>query len=172
MSKLTQRVVLLALVTFASACGSNTGGTGAGGASSVGDTGGANSTGGTTAGGNSSSGGMTSTGGVTSTSGGTAACGTESNPIRVGASESFSPGDCPVVVGQTVNWQWAGSDHTVTTDPGAAVSFDSGGKASGTFQFTLPTSLGSGSVIRYHCDYHAEANSTGCSGMCATLTVQ
>jgi hypothetical protein len=60
----------------------------------------------------------------------------------------------------------------VTSDPSSPVSFDSGARASGDFQFMLPANVSAGTIIGYHCDFHADATATDCSGMCATLTVE
>ncbi len=103
------------------------------------------------------------------------ACGTSGNPITLGASHMFGPADCPVTAGETVNWLWTSDTHSVTSDPGAAASFDSGLIPTGTdghFSFTIPAGTASGTVIHYHCNNHAIVTNGVCSGMCATLTVQ
>lgn len=99
------------------------------------------------------------------------ACGSVGNPIVAGAGHMFTPAACTVSAGSTVHWSFA-SAHTVTSDPGAAVSFDSGTKSSGEFTFVVPAGTTSGTVVNYHCDLHATVTGDKCNGMCATLTVQ
>jgi plastocyanin len=102
----------------------------------------------------------------------TGPCGSTTNPILVGPLHSFSPTDCKVAAGSTVHWKWNGGLHSVTSDPGAALTFDSGTQTTGTFQFDIPAGTASGTVINYHCTVHASfPTGNTCQGMCATLRV-
>lgn len=79
---------------------------------------------------------------------------------------SFSPRTVTIAVGDSVTWQWVGSNsHTVThgTDPGNLGGlFNEGPKSSGTFghRFTSP------GTIPYFCVPHFSMGMTG------TITVQ
>ncbi len=98
-------------------------------------------------------------------------CGSAGNPIVAGAGHVFAPAACSIAAGSTVHWKFT-SSHTVTSDPGAAATFDSGTKSSGEFTFVVPAAATSGTVINYHCDLHATVTAGQCNGMCATLTVK
>jgi plastocyanin len=98
-------------------------------------------------------------------------CGSAGNPI-VASGHTFSPTDCQVKAGDTVNWTWGTGSHSITSDPGAAATFDSGLLTAATFQFTVPAATASGTVIKYHCQNHGDVSSGTCMGMCATLTVK
>ena len=50
-------------------------------------------------------------------------CGTAANPIVAGAGHAFAPAACAVAAGSTVHFSFT-SMHTVTSDPGAAATFD------------------------------------------------
>jgi plastocyanin len=72
---------------------------------------------------------------------------------------SFDPEDCPISVGDTVQWQWAPGvlPHSTTSDTGL---WDSGLKTSGTFNHTF-TSAG---TFPYHCIAHGGPGGIGMSG--------
>jgi len=75
---------------------------------------------------------------------------------------AFSQATITVAAGTTVTWtNKDGTAHTVTSDSGDPVAFDSGSIApGGTYQFTF-TQTG---VYPYHCTYHPH--------MTGTVTVQ
>jgi len=77
---------------------------------------------------------------------------------------SFEPACIVVAAGSTVTWTNTGMPiHTVTSDSGAPVTFDSGALGSnGTFTFTF-TSPG---IVNYHCIPHQSL------GMVGTVIVQ
>ena len=79
---------------------------------------------------------------------------------------SFSPNPVTISVGDSVTWQWVGSNsHSVThgTDPGnIGVLFNEGPKSSGTFGYRF-TSAG---TVHYFCIPHFDM------GMKGTITVE
>ena len=77
---------------------------------------------------------------------------------------SFDPACIKVSAGDKVTWTNTGmSSHTVTSDSGAAASFDSGALGSaGTFSFTFTTA----GTVGYHCTPHQS------QGMVGTVVVQ
>ncbi|MCL4558047.1 MAG: plastocyanin/azurin family copper-binding protein [Deltaproteobacteria bacterium] len=77
---------------------------------------------------------------------------------------AFTPSCIKISSGQTVTWTNAGSmNHTVTSDSGAPVTFDSGSLSPGqTFSHTFS----SPGTIGYHCTYHVSY------GMKGTVIVQ
>lgn len=72
---------------------------------------------------------------------------------------SFDPACISVKAGDTVTWTNTGaSNHTVTSDSGAPVSFDSGALGgAGTFSFAF-TAAG---TVPYHCTPHQSQGMTG-----------
>ncbi len=72
---------------------------------------------------------------------------------------SFSPACIKITAGQTVTWTNNSSlTHTVTSDSGAPVSFDSGSLGPGaTFSFTFS----SAGTVGYHCVPHESFNMRG-----------
>jgi plastocyanin len=77
-----------------------------------------------------------------------AAAGSSTTHVIVGDS-FFSEPSVTVKAGDTVQWDFQGAFHTVTSDDG--LLFDSGGRFSGdtfTFTFTTPGSYG------YYCQFH------------------
>ena len=76
-------------------------------------------------------------------------------------SSSFNPSALTVDAGTTVTWlNGSGIPHTVTSDPSATESFDSGNlSGSGTFSLQFNTA----GSYPYNCEIH--------SGMTGTLTV-
>jgi len=72
---------------------------------------------------------------------------------------AFEPPCIKVVAGTTVRWTNTGMAlHTVTSDPGASVDFDSGALGiGGTFDFTFPAAA----TVDYHCTPHASAGMRG-----------
>jgi plastocyanin len=77
---------------------------------------------------------------------------------------SFNPACIVVPAGSAVTWTNSGmANHTVTSDTGAPVTFDSGALGSGgTFTFTFA----SPGTVNYHCTPHAGI------GMVGTVIVQ
>lgn len=77
---------------------------------------------------------------------------------------SFNPACIVVPAGSAVTWTNSGmASHTVTSDTGAPVTFDSGALGSGgTFTFTFA----SPGTVNYHCTPHAGI------GMVGTVIVQ
>ncbi len=75
----------------------------------------------------------------------------------------FSAAAVTVTVGDTVHWNWVGSNHSVTADD---ASFDSGVQNAGaTFDRTFTTP----GTFRYYCKIHGGPGGLGMSG---TITVQ
>ncbi len=72
---------------------------------------------------------------------------------------SFTPQCIQVPLGTTVNWTNTGMPiHTVTSDPGAPVTFDSGPLGeNGVFTFTF-NQVG---VVDYHCTPHQNLGMVG-----------
>jgi plastocyanin len=69
----------------------------------------------------------------------------------------FSPSSVTINAGDSVTWVWKGShDHSVTSDPGNPVSFDSGIKTSGKFGFRFT----SANTTHYHCEVHSNMKGT------------
>ena len=68
---------------------------------------------------------------------------------------AFNPKEVHVKVGEALIWNWddGGLEHTATADD---KSFDSGRKASGSFQQTF-TKAG---TIAYHCEVHSKMHGT------------
>ena len=127
MSRLKLGALLVASLTLPTACGSGSGGgygTGSGGGYGSMNTG---------------------------STGCTASSATQTTSVSM-VDMSFSPACIKVTSGQTVTWTNNSSlTHTVTTDSGAPVSFDSGNLgAGGTFSYTF-TSAG---TVPYHCTLH------------------
>jgi plastocyanin len=77
---------------------------------------------------------------------------------------SFDPSCIKILAGETVTWTNTGmASHTVTSDSGAPVSFDSHALGdSGTFSFTF----NSAETVKYHCTPHESL------GMKGTVIVQ
>jgi plastocyanin len=77
---------------------------------------------------------------------------------------SFSPAALTVTAGTTVMWQNGSvTTHTVTSDAGSALTYDSGNVGPGaTFSQTFNTA----GTYNYHCTIHVA------SGMTGTITVQ
>lgn len=88
-------------------------------------------------------------------SGGTTPC-TSANAVSTTSvtvvDHAFQPSCILVSAGSTVTWTDTGMPiHTVTSDPGTPVTFDSGQLGTGgTFQFTFP----SAGTVNYHCTPH------------------
>jgi plastocyanin len=84
-------------------------------------------------------------------SGCTAATAVGTTAVTV-ADFSFTPGCIRVSAGATVTWTNTGlPTHTVTSDPGAPVTFNSGALGTGgTFSFAFP----SAATVPYHCTPH------------------
>jgi plastocyanin len=68
---------------------------------------------------------------------------------------AFNPREVRAKVGEPLIWNWddGGLEHTVTADD---KSFDSGRKASGSFQHTF-TQAG---TVAYHCEVHSKMHGT------------
>jgi plastocyanin len=71
----------------------------------------------------------------------------------------FSPAPVTITVGDTVHWDWVGSDHSVTADD---ASFDSGIQNAGaTFEMTFNTP----GTFHYYCKIHGGPGGIGMSGV-------
>jgi plastocyanin len=74
---------------------------------------------------------------------------------------TFEPDSVTINAGDTVQWDWAGGTHTVTSgDPGTcapSAGFDSGIQSSGTFSHTFPTP----GTYTYICELHCGTGMTG-----------
>lgn len=80
------------------------------------------------------------------------------------ADNVFQPATMTINAGDTVHWNWTGSNpHSVTADDG---SFDSGTQ---TMPFTFDQTFSSAGTFPYHCNVHGAAGGVGMSG---TITVQ
>jgi plastocyanin len=68
---------------------------------------------------------------------------------------AFNPKEVHVKVGEPLIWNWddGGLEHTVTADD---KSFDSGRKASGSFQHSFATA----GTVAYHCEVHSKMHGT------------
>lgn len=77
---------------------------------------------------------------------------------------SFSPATLTVLAGTTVSWQNGSSyTHTVTSDPGSTLTYDSNDLANGgAYSQTFATA----GTYHYYCKYHISV------GMIGTITVQ
>ena len=85
--------------------------------------------------------------------------------VGLGGAFTFSPASITIQPGDTVTWNWADDDHSVTAGSAGNPTgeFDSGVKGIGfTFSFTF-NSVGS---FPYYCTPHAK-----CCGMLGTITV-
>jgi len=78
---------------------------------------------------------------------------------------AFNPAAITINVGDTVNWDWAGSSnpHSVTSDDGT--TFESGGSHSAPFTFSH--TFNAAGTFGYHCTVHGSAG----QGMFGTITV-
>ena len=77
---------------------------------------------------------------------------------------SFSPSNLTVTAGTTVTWQNGSSFiHTVTSDAGSSLTYNSGDVANGG---TFSQAFNTAGTYNYHCTYHVA------SGMTGTITVQ
>lgn len=100
----------------------------------------------------------TATTAQTATQPATAATGGGGNDVKITNSFSFAPVSLTVKAGTTVTWTNSASvAHTVTSDPNAPASFDSGTLDSkGTFNFTFKQP----GTYAYHCSFHGSMHGT------------
>ena len=76
---------------------------------------------------------------------------------------SFNQSSLTVPTGTTVTWRnGSGVTHTVTSDAGSSLTFNSGDVTSGA---TFSQAFNTAGTYNYHCNYHVA------SGMTGTITV-
>ncbi|HEY3356828.1 MAG TPA: plastocyanin/azurin family copper-binding protein [Polyangia bacterium] len=108
---------------------------------------------------------MTTDAGLTDDGGGGCTAATAVAATAVTVSDfKFAPACIKVAAGATVTWTNTGMPiHTVTSDSGAPVTFNSGALGSGgTFHFTFPAA----GTVGYHCIPHQSL------GMVGTVVVE
>ncbi len=74
---------------------------------------------------------------------------------------AFAPSTANINSGDTVQWMWMASNHSVTADDG---SFTSGVQNS-SFTFSRTFTQPSGTIIRYYCTQHGTMGGGGMSGV-------
>lgn len=87
--------------------------------------------------------------------------------IDMTAGLKFEPEECTITAGTEVTWTIVGSlPHTVTSEPDAPVTFDSGNLTVGDFSFTFEEA----GTVPYYCKLHASPGTR--SGMVGTIIVE
>jgi plastocyanin len=84
---------------------------------------------------------------------------------------SFSPEVSAVVIGGTVTWTWAGSNHNVTSVLSPAFSPGSSGTHDTPFTFG-PVTFNTAGTYRFICSIHGSASGTSIGGMSGSIIVQ